>query len=270
MVPDPVPERSRRAVRLFMNFQLKKMKITLIFLLLITLTACTQPPQKPYHELRLAQAPLIENQICGSITKAALVDQIPTHEDKDTITWYTLPIPDHLDTAYILQNLKHAFTQWQDNINIPIKRSHHIHADIHIEFDWMDGIGGILGIADFPGSNTPQILTFDLYDISSMAERTDYDFFTIALHEIGHTLGIPHLAIPDAVMWPAYRQHFRSPAAPDKFKAKDRYNITDSFIDKHNRRFIYIKKKTIPISTLTSAATNSFHSAGTSREKGTG
>lgn len=246
------------------------MKFPTLIILLIFLTACAHAPETPEHLVRLAQAPVIEARICGTMTKAAFTDQIPTHEGKEIITWHIRPIPDHLDTSYILRNLDHAFQQWEAIIDIPIVRSQDIHADIHIEFDWLDGIGGILGIADFPGYTQPQMLTFDTYDISTLAKQSDYDFFTIALHEIGHTLGIPHLPTPDAVMWPAYRQHFRSPAPPDQFKAKARYNITDSFVDKHNRRFIYIKKKTIPTYTQTSGVMNSSPGAKTLTDQGTG
>ena len=236
----------------------------------ILFSACNPIAEQPYHIQRLANAPVIETAICGTLTKAAFNENIPTHEGKEVITYNLLPIPEHLDTNYISRNIEHAFLQWAEIINIPIRRAQDIEADIHIEFDWLDGIGGILGIADFPGYKNPQIVTFDIYDISTIGEQHNYDFFTIALHEIGHTLGLPHLNSPEAVMWPAYRQHFRSPGAPDHFTAKDRYNITEPFIDKHNRKFIYIKKKTTQDYMLTSGETNSSPNVMISKEKGIG
>ena len=209
-------------------------------------------------EMRMAEAQRIDFPRCGNLETAAFNELIQVHDDLDTIRYAIPYIPESLDADTVRNAIATAYQQWSDIINIPIlevqiSTAEHItevhNADIVVTFDWLDGIGGILGKAEFPKTKTPQTLVFDLYDMHEIDGEINFCFFTTALHEAGHTLGIPHLHNAEAVMWPAYRIAHQHPAYPDILEAKTRYDIRESFQDQGGRKFVYIKKKTIPDST---------------------
>ena len=234
------------------------MKKATLILIIFTLFSCSEETVVPEHIQRLANAEVHPDIRCGNLTSAAFNEIIPVHDDKDIITFTIPSIPDHIDSAYITNNIIRAYEQWSEIIGIPIEKTpHHDIADIIVEFQWLDGIGGVLGKADYPKLAQPQKIVFDLYDIHVLEEAISFDFFTIALHEAGHTLGIPHIGYSAAVMWPAYRQKFTSLNYPDIFEAKKRYNLTETFIDQFGRTFTWIKKKITHESTPTSSVQNS-------------
>lgn len=236
-----------------------------------------------YAEKRMAEAETAEFAYCGVLESAAYNELIKVHSDKDTI-YYSIPyIPGSLDTARTKLAIQKAYEQWEEIIGISIVESTYKpkmignypvvkeedKIDIVILFDWMDGLGGILGKADFPALKAPQILTFDLYDMHEIEGELQFDFFTTALHEAGHTVGIPHLAHSDAVMWPAYRNAHTHIKQPDILAAKRRYEREETFNDFEGRKFVYVKKKTNPAYHQTSGELNSSHDVEIMMERGT-
>jgi len=80
-----------------------------------------------------------------------------------------------------------------------------------------DGPGGILAHTFYPAPPNPEPLAGDMHfdDSESWHLGANTDLFSVALHELGHTLGLGHSDDPTAVMYPYYRM-VTTLAAPDK------------------------------------------------------
>lgn len=113
---------------------------------------------------------------------------------------------------------------WGGYARLTFSRSSTPEADIIVGFSRgyhgdaypFDGPGMVLAHAFFPGkTNTPGLegdIHFD--DDESWVDLTDQerqegvegtDFFTVALHELGHSLGLSHSTVPTSVMFPYYK-----------------------------------------------------------------
>ncbi|CAK9308931.1 unnamed protein product [Citrullus colocynthis] len=119
----------------------------------------------------------------------------------------------HLSYAFLPgypSEVSRAFSKWAFNTQFTF--SHVVDykkADIKISFERgehrddgsFDGVGGILAHAYPP---TDERLHFDGDEAWSVGALTGYfDVETVALHEIGHVLGLQHSSIPGAIMFPS-------------------------------------------------------------------
>ena len=80
-----------------------------------------------------------------------------------------------------------------------------------------DGPGGVLAHTFYPAPPNPEPLAGDMHfdDSESWHIGANTDFFSVALHEFGHALGLGHSDDPTAVMYPYYKM-VTTLAAPDK------------------------------------------------------
>ncbi len=80
-----------------------------------------------------------------------------------------------------------------------------------------DGPGGILAHTFYPAPPNPEPLAGDMHfdDSESWHLGANTDLFSVALHELGHALGLGHADDPTAVMYPYYKI-VTTLAAPDK------------------------------------------------------
>jgi hypothetical protein len=71
-----------------------------------------------------------------------------------------------------------------------------------------DGPGGALAHAFYPAPPNPESLAGDLHFDEDETWRiaVSVDLFSVALHELGHTLGLGHSDKPGSVMYPYYSQ----------------------------------------------------------------
>jgi len=69
-----------------------------------------------------------------------------------------------------------------------------------------DGVGGRLAQAFYPAPPNPEPIAGDVHfdDSEDWHTGTEVDLFSIALHEIGHALGLGHSDDPNSVMYPYY------------------------------------------------------------------
>lgn len=71
-----------------------------------------------------------------------------------------------------------------------------------------DGAGKTLAHAFFPAPPNPETIAGDLHldDDEPWQTASNIDLFSVALHELGHSLGLSHSDNPAAVMYPYYRR----------------------------------------------------------------
>lgn len=79
-----------------------------------------------------------------------------------------------------------------------------------------DGPGGIVAHSFYPAPPNPEPIAGDMHfdDSESWHIGVNTDVFSVALHELGHTLGLGHSDDPTAVMYPYYKM-VTTLAAPD-------------------------------------------------------
>lgn len=75
---------------------------------------------------------------------------------------------------------------------------------VHGDNYYFDGKGGVLAHA-FPPFGTA--LAGDIHFDAVEAWNIDYGLFTVALHEIGHSLGLAHSKISQSVMYPTHSEN---------------------------------------------------------------
>ncbi len=70
-----------------------------------------------------------------------------------------------------------------------------------------DGPGGVLAHTFYPAPPNPEPIAGDMHfdDSESWHIGTDTDVFSVALHELGHSLGLGHSDNPNDVMYPYYK-----------------------------------------------------------------
>jgi Matrixin/Glucodextranase, domain B len=72
-----------------------------------------------------------------------------------------------------------------------------------------DGPGGALAHTFYPAPPNPEPIAGDMHfdDSESWHIGANTDVFSVALHELGHALGLGHADDPSAVMYPYYSMH---------------------------------------------------------------
>ncbi|MGC4051135.1 MAG: matrixin family metalloprotease [Paludibaculum sp.] len=131
--------------------------------------------------------------------------------------YYFGRMPATLPAKDVQRELLNALAQWSSVVQVHFSQSSTPWLRRQIDFQWLegshgdgynfDGAGGILAHSFYPPPNAEPVagdLHFDAAEPWKIG--ADIDIYSIALHELGHVLGLAHNDDPNSVMYPYYRR----------------------------------------------------------------
>ncbi|NXR83062.1 MMP7 protein, partial [Pycnonotus jocosus] len=135
---------------------------------------------------------------------------------KTQLTYKILSYTTDIPRSKVDDAIKKAFKVWSDVTPLSFRRVHLSQADIYIKFARrehgdgypFDGKGGTLAHAFQPGDGIGGDAHFDKDEKWSESNK-DVNLFLVAAHEFGHSLGLDHSNVSDALMYPLYS--YRNP-----------------------------------------------------------
>ncbi|VEN59505.1 unnamed protein product [Callosobruchus maculatus] len=151
----------------------------------------------------------------------------PAGWEKRNISYFLANWTPKLGEPTVMKSIQKALNTWGGYGRLTFHRAYDANADIIVAFGRgyhgdsfpFDGPGSILAHAFFPYefAELGGDIHFDEDEkwIDESNSNGDYgtDFYTVALHELGHSLGLAHSPIPTSVMFPYYKGSYEGSTA---------------------------------------------------------
>jgi hypothetical protein len=122
-----------------------------------------------------------------------------------------------LDASAAQAEIERAMAEWAKAVKVTWQPGTNPNAPQTVSILWgtyahgdaypFDGPGGVLAHTFFPAPPNPEPIAGDMHFDDSETWRigANTDLFSVALHELGHSLGLGHSDDPSAVMYPYYQ-----------------------------------------------------------------
>lgn len=169
----------------------------------------------------------------------------------------------NLDAGQVRRVLHEALDLWAQNANLTFREVYSSEADIQVLFARQfhgdgykfDGPGKILAHAFYPGTGIGGDAHFDEEETWLLNEPLGTDgtrLFDVAAHEFGHSLGLGHSSVKEAIMFPWHHVSYRG---KDSIPEDDRLGIQGIYGPKKKTYGRNPERHTPPTTTTTTTTT---------------